>query len=102
MTLDTATERRTMTPEQERHLSEIKGRIADGIDAKYRKGQAEHGGNLWKKPGIFPMLKDEVRDFVVYADTLEAQLRKVLSLIELGRDADAAVLLRDILDGEPD
>ena len=91
-----------MTPEQERHLAAVKARIADGIDEKYRKGQAEHGGNLWRKPGVFPMLTDEVRDFVVYADTLEHQLRAVLGMLTRGDYADAEQMLRDILDGKPD
>lgn len=91
-----------MNHEQEAHLSGIKTRLCAGLDDKYRKGQKEHGGDLWKKPGLFPMLKDETKDFVVYADTLEQQLRDVLSLLTRG-EADIAVeRLRGILDGPTD
>lgn len=91
-----------MTPEQEAHLSSIKSRFCAGVDEKYRKGQKEHGGNLWLKPGLFTMLKAETRDFIVYADTLEAQLRDVLALLLTYDKTDACEAARrlgDILNG---
>ena len=94
-----------MNHEQEAHLSSIKSRFCSGVDEKYRKGQLEHGGDLWKKPGLFPMLKDETRDFIVYADTLEQQLREVLALLESGDPVQLALAitrLRDLLDGPTD
>lgn len=62
-----------MTPEQELHLAEIKADFIKQVDAKYRKGQEEHGGNLWKKPGVLEMLMDECVDFFVYAYVLRQQ-----------------------------
>jgi hypothetical protein len=62
-----------MTPEQEEHLQRVKLDFLDAVDAKYRKGQAEHGGNLWKKPGVLEMLMDECVDFYVYAHVLRQQ-----------------------------
>lgn len=91
-----------MTSDQEQHLYDIKTRFCAGVDQKYRAGQLEHGGDLWRKPGLFPMLKDEVRDFVVYAHTLEQQLRDVLALMEAGLFRKAQAQLADILDGQPD
>lgn len=63
-----------MTEEQEAHLQRVKDWICARIDAKYRKGQAEHGGDLWKKKRVFEFLLDEVTDFVVYAETHQEQL----------------------------
>lgn len=38
-----------MTPEQENHLRQIQEQSSQALDIKYRKGQAEHGGNLFDK-----------------------------------------------------
>ncbi len=62
-----------MTPEQEAHLEQVKADFLIAVDAKYRKGQAEHGGNLWKKPGVLEMLMEECVDFYVYAHVLKEQ-----------------------------
>ena len=59
-----------MTAEQEAHLAEIKARFVRDLDAKYRKGQQEHGGNLWLKPGLVDMALEEVLDLAVYLYTL--------------------------------
>jgi hypothetical protein len=91
-----------MNDEQEAHLAGIKSGFCVAVDAKYRKGQAEHGGNLWKKPGMLPMLTEETLDFVVYARTLEQQLRDVLAHIEDGNQEMARVKLAGILDGPTD
>jgi hypothetical protein len=39
---------RKMTQEQESHLQGIKDQFARDVDAKYRAGVREHGGNLWE------------------------------------------------------
>ncbi len=91
--------RRPMTEAQEAHLDGIKGRTSVALDRKYRKGQAEHGGNLWRKPGVFSMLDAEVIDFVVYADTLRQQLEDVLALMKDGQHATAFQRLDGILHG---
>jgi len=62
-----------MTLDQENHLSEVKREFLKAVDEKYRKGQAEHGGDLWKKPGVLEMLMDECVDFWVYAYVLKQQ-----------------------------
>jgi hypothetical protein len=91
-----------VSPEQEAHLAGIKQGFCVQVDAKYRRGQQEHGGNLWVKPGLFPMLTEETLDFVVYAKTLEQQLRDVLKHIEDGQQQIAWQKLSGILDGPTD
>lgn len=66
-----------MTPEQEEHLQGLKEKFIDLLDAKYRHGQKEHGGNLWLKPGMIDLLMEEVLDFYVYAMTLKEQIDEV-------------------------
>ncbi len=39
---------RDMTDQQEQHLARIKAEFAAAVDAKYRQGVREHGGNLWE------------------------------------------------------
>lgn len=60
-----------MTPEQENHLQSIKDEFVSLVDAKYRKGQAEHGGDLMEKDGILDMAIEEAIDLVVYLLTLK-------------------------------
>lgn len=72
-----------MTPDHEAHLQRLKDAITRDIDAKYRKGQAEHGGNLWRKPGMLENAIEEVLDLATYLYTLKEQ-----------RDGDAAAELR--------
>lgn len=69
-----------MTPEQEKHLEDIKQEICRRIDAKYRRGQKEHGGNLWER-AVFPDMADEVTDFNTYFVTLQTQLRQMHALV---------------------
>lgn len=66
-----------MDQEHEAHLKRVKFQIAELLDSKYRKGQAEHGGKLWEKAGIIPNLVDEMTDFVVYLLTLREQYEKL-------------------------
>lgn len=63
-----------MTEVHEQHLARLKATIAAELDAKYRKGQAEHGGFLWRKPGMLDQAIDEVLDLAVYLYTLRDQL----------------------------
>ena len=65
-----------MTPEQEAHLSSIIAKATHDIDAKYRRGQQEHGGDLWRQPGLLKMAIEEAIDQVVYLYTLQDDLVK--------------------------
>ena len=62
-----------MGKEHEAHLSRIKQRLMLDIDAKYRAGQEEHGGELWLKPGMLENAYAEVLDLAVYLLTLMEQ-----------------------------
>jgi hypothetical protein len=73
-----------MEPEQEAHLARIKARVVGDIDAKYRAGQLEHGGNLWEKPGMLECAYAETIDQAVYLLTAMEQ-----------RDARARITGRD-------
>jgi hypothetical protein len=70
--------RDTMTPEQEAHLARVKARFLAEVDAKYRAGVREHGGNLWErtKMDLIRELKAEAVDLYVYAQTLEDDLHQ--------------------------
>ena len=45
------------------------------LTTKYRKGQAEHGGELYAKPGALTNLEDEILDLIVYHQTARQQLK---------------------------
>lgn len=57
-----------MTPEQEAHLQEIKDHVCTLLDAKYRKGAEEHGGNLKEMPldWFEKEIENEMVDLIVY------------------------------------
>jgi hypothetical protein len=54
-----------MTQAQEQHLLDIKQHFSTAVDKKYRKGQAEHGGNLWDR-NTLDDIGDEAVDLVTY------------------------------------
>lgn len=58
---------------QEAHLARILGQFSTDLRAKYEAGQAEHGGNLWEKPGMLENAIAEAIDLVVYLYTLKEQ-----------------------------
>jgi len=65
-----------MTLEQEKHLQQIKDEFVVLADAKYRKGQEEHGGDLFDKDVLWLLdqILYEAIDQVVYALTLREKL----------------------------
>ena len=62
--------------EQEEHLNTIKSAFSFLVNDKYRKGQKEHGGNLFDKTPIqlVDNAIDEAIDQVVYLITLRDKL----------------------------
>ena len=62
-----------MDAEHEAHLQRIKDRFTADLDAKYRAGQEEHGGELWLKPGMLEHAYAEVLDLAVYILTAMEQ-----------------------------
>lgn len=65
-----------MTPKREEHLQSIKDFIANSMDKKYRRGQAEHGDNLWDNKNLIKELIDEITDLNIYLVTVLQQLEK--------------------------
>ncbi len=65
-----------MTPSQEHHLATLKAAFSKAFDAKYRKGQADNGGNLFEMPmlDLIRNAKAEVLDQWAYLCTLEDQI----------------------------
>jgi hypothetical protein len=66
-----------MTPQQEEHLLTVIEEFAELVDEKYRRGQEEHGGNLWDLDQI-DLLDNAVKeaiDQVVYLITLRNKLK---------------------------
>ena len=55
------------------HLSRVLQAFDAACRAKYEKGQAEHGGQLWQKPGLLDYAIEEAIDLVVYLFTLREQ-----------------------------
>jgi hypothetical protein len=68
-----------MTPATEAHLARVKERFSQLMDAKYRSGQSEHGGYLWRKK-MLPNIVEETLDLAVYVMTLEEQIEEVKNL----------------------
>ena len=64
------------------------------MDAKYRAGQEEHGGFLFRKK-MLPNVMDEVLDLAVYVLTLEEQLEEVKNLC-VAKDIKPAEALEKI------
>lgn len=77
--------RERMTAEQEAHLQRIKETVSADLDAKYRAGQYEHGGNLWEKPGALEQAYAEVLDLAIYLRTALEQRDRHLRIT--GRDS---------------
>lgn len=63
------------------HLNKIKADFNNEVDAKYRKGQEEHGGNLFDKD-CMPALGEEVIDFVTYFNVVRDQHNEVKTAVQ--------------------
>jgi hypothetical protein len=74
-----------MTTEQEAHLSSVQNAFYKRCDTKYRKGQAEHGGDLFTRTPLelLDMAIDEAVDQVVYLITLKQSLTARKDMDEL-------------------
>ena len=57
------------------HLVGVIDWVVKVIQIKYCKGQAEHGGELYTKPGALTNLEDEILDLIVYHQTARQQLK---------------------------
>ena len=87
-----------LTPKE--HISEIIADNSAKLLDKYHKGQAEHGGNLWQKPGMIQMLEQEILDATTYQHTIRYQVQSALEYL-LNDDVESCKkILVDLL-GEP-
>lgn len=68
--------RRSMTKDQEEHLSRVQNEFLVRCKKKYEVGAKEHGGNLWEKGPLWILDQaiDEAIDQFVYLHTLKEQL----------------------------
>ena len=80
----------TVTPEHEKHLAGILRDLTRDLDAKYRKGQDEHGGALWRRP-VWKDAWEEVLDLCTYVHTLKMQLSVIAEIALMGA-ADESVV----------
>lgn len=70
-----------MTNQQEIHLNKIKQDFSNEVDTKYRRGQEEHGGNLFEKDCI-PALGEEVIDLVTYFNVVREHHEEVKTAVQ--------------------
>ena len=81
------------TPKHEAHLQRLLTWVATHVNQKYRRGQAEHGGALWKAPGLLKELHAETFDLLSYGQALEEHAVRIFQDFDAGRvTADAALL----------
>jgi hypothetical protein len=62
-----------MTPQADAHCEGIISQFSAEFRAKYRKGQAEHGGDMLEKPGMLEHAIEEVIDLAAYLYTQRMQ-----------------------------
>lgn len=68
-----------MTDQQEEHLKSVAKAAAELIESKYRKGQEEHGGNLFDLTST-QLLNEalmEVTDLFVYLLTVKQKISDI-------------------------
>ena len=78
-----------MSLEHEKHLQGVLNDLIKDVSLKYRRGQAEHGGALWRRP-VWKDAWDEILDLAVYMHTLRLQL-SVIAELALQGAADSSV-----------
>ncbi len=80
-----------MTETQEQHLELVLATAKSLISTKYRKGQAEHGGNLFDKSvgALLDEAINEAIDQLVYLITAKAKLNEFKAYTTNGRPVEA-------------
>ena len=59
------------------HIGSIVKWLGRVMTGKYHRGQQEHGGDLWSKPGALKNLEEEITDLGIYYKTAKDQLRQM-------------------------
>ncbi len=90
-----------LTSEQREHMEVCISRHDNLLRKKFSAGQAEHGGNLWEKPGMLRHAKEEHADLTAYLYTLEQQLLQLADQLTTGEIApmDAALTIVQMVRG---
>ena len=85
------------------HLERLKAWVCTHVDRKYRRGQAEHGGNLWEAPGLLRELHAETFDLLAYGQALDEHSARIFQEYDAGQvtAADALERVRAVLWGAP-
>ena len=76
--------------EQQAHLDRVTHWQRDLLWIKYVRGQREHGGRLWEKPGMMAQALEESTDLIVYLLTLRGQLGHLAEQLKAEGLTDAA------------
>jgi hypothetical protein len=69
---------RALTQRQKKHLDRIRRKFGQLVGAKYRRGAAQHGGNLWDHSAL-ELIDEAVMETIdqfVYLMTLTDKLRR--------------------------
>jgi hypothetical protein len=77
-----------MGPEHEKHLQGVLNDLIKDVDLKYRRGQEEHGGAIWRRP-VWKDAWDEILDLTVYMHTMRLQLGVIAELALQGAADDS-------------
>ena len=88
-----------MQPDHEAHLQRLLAWVSTKLARKYRRGQAEHGGKLWEKPGLLTELHAETFDLLAYGQALEEHAAGIFRDYDAGRVTaeDALARVRGVL-----
>jgi hypothetical protein len=79
-----------MTEDHEKDLANIKAKFLEEVDDQYRKGNSEHGGDLWSHSTLWKIrnAKAEAVDTYVYLNSLEVdELNRLRRIDEQQRKA---------------
>ncbi len=74
-----------MQPEHEAHLERLLAWVSTRVSEKYRRGQAEHGGQLWEAPGLLTELHAETFDLLAYGQAIEEHAVRIFRDYDAGR-----------------
>lgn len=91
-----------MTNAQKNHMRTVCLDTSKAVVVKYKAGQKEHGGNLWRKP-VINFMGDELTDHIVYFHVLKQQWKEMEKIAKEGLNtkvpqaADALVKILNIL-----
>lgn len=66
------------------------------IRKKYPKGQKEHAGNIWEKPGMLNNAEEEVTDLITYLHVIRQQVEFAINFLKKGQIAFAMEVLEQL------